>query len=314
MKSKFNRYSISSILPVLMLLIVSSCIEEGSDITGEGTNRFRINSSGGSYTALFDTPEGSNLKLMDIWRDAISEADLSKNATVEYELDNSVVEEYNEANPDDAYIVLSEGNFSIVGNSVSFAKGEFIKSVMVNLNASSIDLSKKHAIGMKLKNPSSGYDLGAETSRIIVEIVIKNKYDGRYQATGTMVDYANASLIGYYPLTWDLVTTGANQVTVYDVDYLGFPGHIIGVDGGGLSYYGSFGIVINFDLATDEITSVVNVYGQPSGNGRSAELDPSGDNVYEDGEIRVKYWMNQPAVITPHRCLFDEVLVYKGPR
>jgi hypothetical protein len=60
---------------------------------------------------------------------------------------------------------------------------------------------------------------------------------------------------------------------------------------------------------------VENFFGQPSSNGRSAELDPSGANkINADMSIDVNYWMNQPAVIVPHRTSFSEHFKYVGPR
>ena len=82
------------------------------------------------------------------------------------------------------------------------------------------------------------------------------------------------------------------------------------------SYYGSFGMEFTFDPNTDQVVSVTNPYGQPSGNGRSAALDPSGTNLWDAStkNLSVKYWMDQPSVITPHRVSFDELYTYKGPR
>ncbi|MDK9933227.1 hypothetical protein M1M82_27205, partial [Klebsiella pneumoniae] len=63
---------------------------------------------------------------------------------------------------------------------------------------------------------------------------------------------------------------------------------------------------------------VTNYYGQPAGNGRSGQLDPSGVNKMTfdaDGkpkEINVSYFMLQPGSTV--RCKFTEKFVYKGAR
>ena len=131
-----------------------------------------------------------------------------------------------------------------------------------------------------------------------------------------MVDAANATL-GPIDQEISLVTTGANTVKMIPTD-LGFEGHLIN-SAGSLSYYGSFGPIFTFDPATDKVVAVTNFYGQPAGNTRSAEIDPSGDNLYDPvtKEIRVKYFMKQPSVIAapPNiRVVFDEVFEYVGPR
>ena len=127
-----------------------------------------------------------------------------------------------------------------------------------------------------------------------------------------MVDYANAGLTGRYPMSVGMVTSGANTVRLYDY-VIGGVYHSISTPG--LSYYGSFGVEFTID-ASNNITKVINVYGQPASNGRSAEIDPSGANSWDPATktLKVKYWMNQPSVIAGHRTSFDETFKYVGVR
>lgn len=109
----------------------------------------------------------------------------------------------------------------------------------------------------------------------------------------------------------------ATQVNSIPKD-LGIPGYLI-LSGTSLSYYGSFGPVFTFDAITNKITSVTNFYGQPAGNSRSAQLDPSGSNQYDPNTktMTIKFWMNEPNAvpIAPHhRRLFINTLIYWGPR
>jgi hypothetical protein len=73
--------------------------------------------------------------------------------------------------------------------------------------------------------------------------------------------------------------------------------------------------VFLFD-ANDNITEVINEYGQPAGNTRSAQIDPGGINKWSsiDRHIDVKFWMNQPSSIAGHRTSFDLKFTYLGPR
>jgi len=146
---------------------------------------------------------------------------------------------------------------------------------------------------------------------------IKNKYDGKYTVTGTMVDFSSAALTGNYPMDVELRTSGPNSVQLYDVA-IGGVFHSI-LSGGSLSYYGSYGIEITFDPVTNKVVSVTNVYGQPAGNTRSAGLDPTGINMWNESTktMDIKYFMYQPSVIAtpPHiRVSFDENFKYVGPR
>ena len=148
---------------------------------------------------------------------------------------------------------------------------------------------------------------------VVADLPIVNKYEGSYTVTGTVVDIQNAGITGRFPWNVYLNTTGASQVTVTDLDYTEGYYHAI-LNGGSDSYYGNFGVVFNFD-SNNNVTSVVNYYGQPSSNGRSAELDPSGINKWDPATkvLKVKYWMNQTGLndANGHRTYFDETYTLK---
>lgn len=128
----------------------------------------------------------------------------------------------------------------------------------------------------------------------------------RYIVSGTMTDYSNATYTGSYPDTIEFKKVSENEGKMFPTR-LGIDGHLIRI-GGSLSYYSNYSPSITFDTVTNKIVSILNSYGQPSSNGRSAELDPSGVNSFDPATktIRVKYWLNEPALIMPHRTLFDE--------
>lgn len=164
-----------------------------------------------------------------------------------------------------------------------------------------------------VSNPK--YTIASTLKTTVIGLPIKNRWDGHYEVTGSFVDNASSTITGYYPLEWDLVTSGGSQVVVYDRDYTGTPTHII-QSGTSLSQYGSYGLVVNFDPATNKITSITNYYGQFSGSfQRSAALDPTGVNAYDPATktIKIKYFMQQgnPAAV---RTSFNETWTYVGPR
>ncbi len=174
------------------------------------------------------------------------------------------------------------------------------------------------AIGLRITAVSGGSgQIQTFNSTIPIIIQVKNRYDGEYTVTGTMVDYANSALTGPYP--WDvyLITSGPNQVQLFDNFWKGIDHKIQSTTAGVTSdsQYGLFGVVFNFD-ADGNVTSVINLNGQPASNGRSASLDPSGINKYDPatGSLDVKYWLDQPSVITPHRTSFDEHYKFVGAR
>jgi hypothetical protein len=265
--------------------------------------------------ALTGSPPIETLDLLDIRYSAPRK----KAGTIHVKLaiDNSLVTAYNLANgtnylalPTNAYTLPNGLEFDLpAGNS-----GQY--TLPLTLNKNNLNLQNAYALGIKIESVSEG-SIDQLQKNIIVTILVKNKYDGRYEINGTFVDYSNSAFVNAYPLLWELVTTGPSQVVVRDYDFFATPTPAyVFWTGSAYSYYGSFGLIVNFD-ANDNITSVTNYYGQPSSNGRTAELDPSGINKYIPGSppvIKIKYWMNQPSVITPHRSAFDETWTYIGPR
>ncbi len=141
-----------------------------------------------------------------------------------------------------------------------------------------------------------------------------NQWDGRYRIEGAMVDNKNPAFVwAGDTYEYSLHTSSTTTDSLVSKD-LGSPGHLI-KNGINLSYYGTFGLVITFDPATNKVIALTNYYGQPSASGRSAVLDPSGINSIDPAtkNIRIKYWMDE-AGFAGHRVAFNETWVYLGPR
>lgn len=141
-----------------------------------------------------------------------------------------------------------------------------------------------------------------------------NPWDGKYRLEGTLVD--NKEPVYVWPgntYLYNLETLSATQVKLISVN-LGIAGHIL-KNGINETYYSMFGLIVTFDPATHKITGVTNAYGQPSSNGRSAVLDPTGVNAWDPvtKNIKIKYWMDE-AGFAGHRTAFDETWVYIGAR
>lgn len=231
-------------------------------------------------------------------------------------VDNSLVTTYNTNNGTN-FVALPANAYTLPeGLEFDFQPGnEGRYTFHLTLNKNNLNLQNAYAIGFKMVSVSEGV-VDALQKNIVCTILVKNKYDGRYEINGSFYDAARPDFVAIYPLEWQLVTTGPATCKVQDAVNFGTPtpAYLFYVtSSGGYSYYGSFGLNISFD-ANDNVSAVTNFYGQPSGNGRSANLDPSGINKYNNGTIKIKYWMDQPSVITPHRSYFDETWTYLGPR
>ena len=315
----------------LMLLAVSSlsfvftsCEEEAkNEVDGKGDNFVRLPdaSTGEPKLVLVELKPGTvNIPLAEILRDANSNSSLNQPVTVNLKIDQSLIDAYNaDKEPEDQVELLPADLYQADALNVDIPAGDFSKFFNIKFDPSKLDPTKKYVLPLSISGASNNYKVRSGLDGVLFQFLIKNQYDGQYKVTGTMEDFANAALLGVYPLTFDLISNGANEVVVSDRDILGFPGHPIS-NAGANSYYGSFGLIVDFDEATGNITALKNYYGTPpdyvAGNTRSAELDPSGENRYDAATktIKIKYWMNQPSVITPHRTAFDETWVYGGNR
>lgn len=138
-------------------------------------------------------------------------------------------------------------------------------------------------------------------------------WNARYRIEGTLTDVSEPAITWPGSYEYYLETISSTQVKLISKD-LTIAGHLIS-HGGSLSYYSNFGLILNFDPANNKITSISNFYGQPSPNGRSAILDPSGVNSWDPltKRISIKYWMDE-AGISGHRTSFNETWVYLGAR
>jgi hypothetical protein len=161
-----------------------------------------------------------------------------------------------------------------------------------------------------------GYTISGNLKNGIFAFGIKNKYDGHYTMTGTMVDAAVPSITGQFPIGVDLETNSGTSIILNPTQGPFAGGYLFPIlNNGSASGYGSFTPVFILD-ANDNVIDVVNAYGQPAGNTRSAQLDPSGTNKWfaADKHMDVKFWMNQPSVIAGHRTSFNLHFAYDGPR
>ena len=318
MKKIINIFALAFVGLFASTFFTACLTVEENAIDGLGENYVRIKDAENEITVVSFpvVPGTASRTLINFFRDAISESALNQPVNIKLALDNQVITDYNTVHKT-AFEPLPTSLYTTDALEFTLGAGEFSKVVKLSLDPTKLDLSKKYAIGVTITD-AGGLKIREGKKSAIYQILAENRFDGRYEVTGTMVDFSNATLVGEYPLKWDLVTNGANQVIVYDVDYTGTPTHIIGT-ASGLSQYGGFGLIVNFK-ADNTVESIWNFYGSApnyvSSNGRSAELDPSGENKWDPATktINIKYWMNQPSVITPHRVSFNEKWAFISKR
>lgn len=234
---------------------------------------------------------------------------LSTDVTVKLSVDAAALAAYNTANGTN-YELLPAADYSST-LTATIAKGTNSSNVVINLNTTLIDPSKNYALPLTITD--GGGQQISNYKTVIFNVGVKNKYDGVYTVTGTMNDIVNPALTGNYPRTVDLVTTGANTNAYFDEGLSNYAHAIL--NGGAPSSYGLFAPVFTFD-ANNKVTAVVNKYGQPSTNNRSARLDITGINAVSGtpgttgSVIKVKYVLVQGT----DRTFFDETFTFKGKR
>ncbi len=316
--NKFNLLSIT-----MLMMILTSCLKDSAPVAdpSAGTNNvveFANSNIPNSYTSIY--PQYVNdLKQLGItgsdtfnvnidW--AGPQATAPQDIVVTIAVDQTSLTAFN-TDQGSTYTIPASTVFSIPSTATIKAGTQQV-TVKAIISSTGYDFSKNYALPLKITASNYG-TVSTNFGTAIYSFSARNKYDGHYTLTGTMVDYANSGITGYYPNDVYLVTATLNSVSMFD-NTIGGVYHAI-LSGSALSYYGSFGVIFTFD-GSNNVSSVTNKYGQPASNGRSATIDPSGLNNWNSTTktLTVKYWMDQPSVITPHRDAFNELYTYVGPR
>jgi hypothetical protein len=238
-----------------------------------------------------------------------------KDVQVTLALDPNIVDAYNTAHGT-SYEVPAANQFTIPSLTVTIPAGQ--KTGNLRLSAKPNNLfGGDYALGVRIVSVSDpNVKVSSNWGTQVVGLTIRNKYDGVYTMTGTLVDVTNAAFGAKSPQTVHLITTGTNSVYLHNAgtNVASFKDLFPILNGTAESAYGSFTPEFTFD-ANDNVISVVNAYGQPSANGRSAQLDPTGINKWDPATktLRVKWTMTQPP--TPGvRTTFNFTFTYVGPR
>lgn len=236
--------------------------------------------------------------------------------TLDTTITTDYINDHLEDVPNLRYFNASVGSLES-GLTVTIPAGSNEGYIVVKVNSANFNPAHQYVLGYAISSigDANTYKISGLLNSHILLFSAKNIFDGIYEATGTHIDYANAAFTGSYPFEYHLISQGPNSVAMWDNTWFGDYIHTM-LNAGGASGYGSFAPVFIIDLTTGNVTSVVNYYGQPAGNSRSAEIDPSGVNKYDfdTKTLRVKYWMNQPTAWPGHRVSFDEIFRYIGPR
>ncbi|WP_339876307.1 DUF1735 domain-containing protein [uncultured Algoriphagus sp.] len=315
MKNIFNKLGVFA----LAILTLTSCLDEDPIFDPDQVENViefydigliaSANSVYPLYVNSFKEAESVEFKIIVSYSGAHEN---NQDINVKFSLDPSALEEYNESEDTD-YVVLPENLYSIDAMEVTIPKGQRQVEKTITLYTSQFDFTKNYALPFTITESSHGI-ISGNFETAIYAIGAKNKYDGIYSVTGEFTDLTNGNFTGYYPYEVELRTITGNSVGRWDRN-LDVQGYRFLNSGSG-TYFGSFGA--NF-IMDDEgnVTSVVNAYGQPSSNNRSAQIDPSGVNTFTivsetDKTLEVSYYLIQPTGSI--RCTFKETFTFLRDR
>jgi len=323
-----------NILKALSLLFImgvfSSCLKDDSLILNpdkgvnvvEFANPAQIASPASAvlplYTFAYDIVPSVTLPLTVSYSGP--EATAPQDITVKFAIDETMLDKYNE-DQETEFTLIDPAVYTLPTTELVIKKGESKASTTITFNPTKFDLEASYALPLKITSVSSSV-ISGNFGSIIIGVNAKNKWDGRYKVVaGTFKDVPNAAWSIFNPDGYEyyIQTTGAKTVALYDPTYFGDYIQVFRTSPTGVSGYGSFSPVFTFD-ENNNITSIVNFYGQPApANGRSAAINPAGQNKFIKGtpgvagaQFQASWTLFQPG--TTVRSTSDYTFEYIGPR
>jgi hypothetical protein len=329
MKTLQNTIKIALVV-ISMAALAVSCIPKEQSMGGAGQTLVKLSPDGFAMLAVDAKTTAQTGILFEVRRDVPSQTALNATTTavLSYDTDGSILAAYNTANGTNFIplpTTLATVSPALVSGqiSVTFAAGDFAKSVMVNIPSSaSFDFSKNYALAFKLVSVTGSGTVSAAVGKTIVaQVLAKNRWDGVYTVTGTYEDYiyAPGTYAGYYPKTIQLQTTGSTTCARYDADYATY-GYIFDPSGAGTSasYFGNWYPAFTFDVTTNKVVDCFNTFADPLPRQRTALLYTgagainqwNASNKSMDVTFQLKALTTSPQI----RNLVTEHYTYKGPR
>lgn len=265
---------------------------------------------------LVNTPQV--LEMVEVRRDCPNNAELNKTMTVTIQDDPGAASAYNsdfEPLPVGSYTINENDYVQVVGNEyrLTLEPGQIGRTLSITLlNALALDLNKKYALGFTISSADANGKLASIESSMVVEIGVKNKYDGVYKVSGNFFHPTNAALVGPFgtattggDLECDMVTTGN---TTLNRDYgapVGESVIVFNSSTGNLTYFS--GVKMRFEV--DPVTNLVNVTNAPGFIAR----DASPNNCTYNPATKT-FNLNYGWTSTGGQRVITEVLQYVRPR
>ena len=169
--------------------------------------------------ALDLTPGVSTINIIEIRRDASTASELNRTQVVKIKHQNALLSEPSSGEinelPRDLYTNHPDNPFDGQYWTVTFAPGEFVKFLKINIDPSLlITLGKRVGLGFQLAE-APGAMISNVKFQVGVEISAKNAYDGIYNITWTNYHPSLNPAYTGSSTEVELRTTAANKVKIY---------------------------------------------------------------------------------------------------
>jgi len=219
MKSHFTK-TISS-LAIIISLLAAGCLKDDAfdngSIQSTHTNgatpqviEIKLTAVDASNFLAYSIDNSDNDTILDLVPINLATADPApQDLHVTVSLDSTLLDAYNTANGTD-YTAPPSTLYTIVDPEVTIPKGSHTGYVQLKIKPSDF-IGVDWALGFKITGVTEqGYTISQNLSTGIVAIVIKNEYDGVYNAVG---HFDHPVYAGDYNTEWTCLTSGATSIT-----------------------------------------------------------------------------------------------------
>jgi hypothetical protein len=306
-------------------IVFNSCDKNNTSLDGAGNTIIKINHGGPDpiLIPLDVNPLQEEVAILDVRRDAASSGALNTPTTITFTNTQAYLDSFNANNgtsyellPTDAYTITPGSGITVSGDTwtINLAAGEFAREVAIQLDKTKMDLSKQYGFGFEITSATAG-TVAKDNGEALVNVLIKNKYDGVYGLNITTVGWGAYGISDGpaldYPDDIGLGTTGESSVNLFNY---GRQDHLqpAFTSAGDPTAFGATGPEFTFN-ASDQLIKVDNTVPD-DGRGRDFVLAPLAGSNYFDPATKTfyaYYIMKQNGrpdqFIT---CIFT----YKGPR
>lgn len=268
-------------------------------------------------TVIGVTPPSTGNLMVDLGNLSFSSTkDNESDLTVNLVINNSLLADYNTTNFTN--YVPFPSNLINLPLTYKIPRGQKQVAMVAEINTALLDLSKSYAIGISIASVTGG-DNSITINNLYKDclygVVIKNKYDGRYEFKGRIAvtpdrpaTFSSATFI--YPYEIHLITTGGNSIKWSNTAFAGAPGFHPLINNNAPSGFGTTEVSMSFN-ASDALATVSNTF---PGSARGFIFNPAvTDSRYQTSNktLYAAIMMTQPTF--QNLPLFD-TLRYLGPR